>query len=197
MADPADAADGPDAGQPADAGEDAPGQDTPDEAEPGETAEGAPPAPPAPPAEPPGRYRPPNEEAVADAVGDAVNRCILAAVSDEARPVKEVAEACDLALATAYRHVNDLAEKGLLFLERSAISAEGKRVDLYRAAVRRVELTFRPDGAEVRYELVEDAADRLRRVWMDIKEHREARGTRGRGRGGDRARPDASEGDEP
>lgn len=123
--------------------------------------------------EPPGRYRPPDEQAVADALGDPVNRCILAACVEQARPVKDIAEACDLSLATAYRHVNALTEEGLLFLDRSAISEEGKRVDLYRAAVRRVEIAFGPDGAEVRYDLAEDAAGRLRRVWMDIKEQRE------------------------
>lgn len=150
--------------------------------------------------DPTGRYRPPDEEAVVEALGDAANRCILAACAQQARPVKEIAEGCDLALATAYRHVNDLAADGLLFLERSAISAEGKRVDLYRAAVRRVEIAFGPGGTEVRYELVEDAADRLRRVWMDIKERRRGGGQPKRppgGRTGPTGPDDASDAADP
>lgn len=111
----------------------------------------------------------PDGTAVVEALGDPVDRAIATCLADRARPVKEIAEACDLSEATAYRHVNRLVDEGILFLARSGITEEGKRVDLYRCAVNRLLVTVTPDGLDVHVELAEDAADRLRRVWMDIR----------------------------
>lgn len=118
-----------------------------------------------------GRYRRPDEDAVVEALGDPVDRGILALLADKARPVKAIAEALDLSQPTAYRRINRLADDGVVYLERSGITEDGKRVDLYRSAIRTVHVTVTSDGLEVRFRLREDAADRLHRVWMDLKEH--------------------------
>ncbi len=112
---------------------------------------------------------PPTEDAVAEALGDEASRSILAACMERPRSVREVVDSTGLATATTYRHVHALEDAGLLVVERSAISEQGKRYDLYRSTLRTARLQVGPDGVQVSWDLDESVEDRLVRMWNDMR----------------------------
>lgn len=112
---------------------------------------------------------PPTDDAVAEALGDAASRSILAACMERPRSVRDIVDITGLATATAYRHVHNLEDAGLLVVARSAISEQGKRYDLYRSTVRTARLEIGPDGVQVSWDLDESVEDRLVRMWNDMR----------------------------
>ncbi|HLE48156.1 MAG TPA: hypothetical protein VI818_07665, partial [Candidatus Thermoplasmatota archaeon] len=68
-----------------------------------------------------------------------------------------------------YRHVSTLMEDGLLFVERSAMTEDGKRYELYRSRVRSARIEFDANGVRIFWLPVEGVEERLARVWMAIK----------------------------
>lgn len=109
------------------------------------------------------------EDAVREAVSDPASRQILAACMDQARPVREISEATDISTATAYRRVDDLQEAGLLIVERSAISEDGSRYDLYRSRVEDVLLRVSAEGTSVRWSVEESVEDRIAQMWEQMR----------------------------
>lgn len=106
---------------------------------------------------------------VEDAISDETSRAILAACIGEARPVKQISRAADVPLATVYRRVDDLQEDGLLVVERSAITEDGKRYDLYRSRIEVAMLRVSQEGVEVEWHVDEPVEDRLARMWEQMR----------------------------
>jgi hypothetical protein len=50
---------------------------------------------------------------------------------------------------SAYRRVNDLRDQGLLVVERTVVTKEGKKYDLFKSTFREVTITFRRGSIEV------------------------------------------------
>jgi DNA-binding transcriptional ArsR family regulator len=82
------------------------------------------------------------------ALDDEGCRAILEATSGEALSASEVAERCGLALSTAYRKLEQLAEAGLLE-ERTRIRPAGKHPSEYIRAVASVTVGL-DDGGRLR-----------------------------------------------
>lgn len=78
-------------------------------------------------------------------------RAILASLMVGPKPVKAITTETGLPTATAYRHVHDLVDKGLIVLERSAISPQGKRYDLYRSLLSEAHVYLDRDGVHVTF----------------------------------------------
>lgn len=108
------------------------------------------------------------EEAVEEVLSDPASRYILAACVPEARPVKAIAEAAGLSQTTAYRHVNDLEERGFLIVERSAMTPDGKTYDLYRSRLRSAHLWMEAESVTVEWEVNEAVEDRVQRMWDQL-----------------------------
>lgn len=104
-------------------------------------------------------------ELVEDAVSDPTDRYILAACIDRARPVQEIAEWAGLPRTTAYRHINELEDQQLLFVERSAMTEDGKTYDLYRSRLRNASIRVEAREVVVEWETVEAIEDRVKRMW--------------------------------
>lgn len=111
----------------------------------------------------------PTEGHVAAALSDEYERRILAVCVAQPKSVKEIERETQLPPATLYRHVNRLLRGGLLFIERSALTEDGKRYDLYRCGIRRARLEFDADGIRCTWEPVEGAAQKLARVWSSLR----------------------------
>lgn len=115
------------------------------------------------------RFEPVREDAVREAISDSSSRRILVACMRDPRPVKAISDDTGIPLATAYRHVHALEEDGLLILERSAISEDGKRYDLYRSRLHRASLVISPDGVSVSWDVEAAVEDRLRDMWQKFR----------------------------
>jgi predicted ArsR family transcriptional regulator len=105
------------------------------------------------------------EKAVANALESPATRRILSLCIDKPRPVKELSETAGLPLASAYRQVKGLLESGILVVERSAMTSDGKPFDLYRSRIRVGRLEVRANKVLVTWESNEGIEDRLASMW--------------------------------
>lgn len=96
-------------------------------------------------------------------------RRILSVCIDEAKPVREISDETGLAQATAYRHVNQLVEDGLLVDARSAMTPEGSRYELYRSRIEEASLTVDREGVTVRWTPLEEVEERIRDMWDHLR----------------------------
>lgn len=115
------------------------------------------------------RAAPLRPELVAEALSDAYARRVLAVCVKAAKPVKEISHETGLPLATAYRHVNHLVEKGVLIVERSAMTPDGKKYDLYRSRVRSARIEVDAAGERIVWEPNEAIEDRLMSMWESMR----------------------------
>lgn len=111
----------------------------------------------------------PRADDILQALSNATSRDVLATCMASACSVREISRETATPLATTYRHVNELQDHGLLYLERSAISGEGKRFDLYRAALEEVAVEIRDGIVTVRWTLRPAAEERLRSMWRELQ----------------------------
>jgi DNA-binding transcriptional ArsR family regulator len=105
---------------------------------------------------------------VAAALSDEYARRILAVCVKKARSVKEMEQDTKLPQATVYRHVTGLMDDGLLFIERSALTADGKRYDLYRSRVQKARIELDDAGVRIFWEPLEGVHERLARAWSAL-----------------------------
>jgi DNA-binding IclR family transcriptional regulator len=108
------------------------------------------------------------EEDVAAALADGYARRVLAACVRRAQAVKDIAQ--QAGLPTAYRHVNRLVEQGLLVVERSALTPDGKRYELYRSRVRSARIELDANGERATWEPNEPVEERLASVWGTLRQ---------------------------
>jgi len=124
---------------------------------------GAPPPAAAPPA--PGNRK----ERILDALGDPAAREILLMLNDAPMSAQEMLSSNRIPQSTLYRKLHDLQEIGLVGVQRTAITPEGKRVDLYRSLLERlaVEMYGRTLRIDVKYRDL--ATERLQTMWKDYR----------------------------
>lgn len=108
-------------------------------------------------------------EAVAEALADAYARRIMAACVRQARAVKDLSQDTGLPLPTTYRHVHRLMEQGILVVERSAMTPDGKKYDLFRSRVRRARIEMDEAGERVAWEPNEAVEERLGSLWDSLR----------------------------
>ena len=126
--------------------------------------DGAPTPPPAPPAPPRDR-----KERILDALGDSASRGILLMISDAPRSAQDLLTANRIPQSTLYRKLHELQDLGLIGVQRTAITPEGKRVDLYRSLLEelRVEMLGRELRIQARFRDL--SAERLKEMWRDVR----------------------------
>jgi len=109
------------------------------------------------------------KERILDALGDDAARGILLMISDTAHSAQELLAANRIPQSTLYRKLHDLQQLGLVGIQRTAITAEGKRVDLYRSLLE--ELRVELQGAQLRIQVRfrDLAAERLKTLWHDVR----------------------------
>lgn len=99
---------------------------------------------------------------------DFARRIIIVCIS-QARSAREIEQETQLPAATVYRHVRQLVEKSLLVVDRSAITQDGKRYDLFRSRLRSARMDLDAAGVRVTWEPVEGMEERLARVWATLR----------------------------
>ena len=110
------------------------------------------------------------KERILDALGDPAARGILLMLNDAARSAQELLQSNQIPQSTLYRKIHDLQQLGLVGVQRTAITAEGKRVDLYRSLLEelRVDLAGGSLRIEVRFRNL--SAERLKQMWHRVRE---------------------------
>lgn len=108
-------------------------------------------------------------EKVAEAITDPYARRVLAVCVKRPLAVKDIARETGLALPTTYRHVHKLEEAGLLVVERSAMTPDGKKYDLYRSRVKAARIEVDASGERVTWEPNEATEERLANMWDSLR----------------------------
>lgn len=109
------------------------------------------------------------EEKVVAALHSETARKIMSHCIRKALSVKDLSEKTSVPLPSAYRHVNALVADGLLYVERSAMTPDGKPYDLYRSALRSCRIEMDADGVRVTWELNSSADERLQHMWRSLR----------------------------
>ncbi len=116
-----------------------------------------------------GKPGPLQPDAVAAALSETYARRVLSVCIKKAKAVKEISQDTGLPLPTTYRHVNRLLEEGLLVVERSALTPDGKRYELYRSRLRGARIEMDASGERVSWEPNEAVEERLASLWESIR----------------------------
>lgn len=105
------------------------------------------------------------DEMVHKALTSASASRILSSCIRKPLSVKQISDATRIPLASAYRQVKGLMDDGLMVVERSAMTPDGKTYDLYRSRIRRAVLEVEQDGVHVAWEPNADVEDHLVDIW--------------------------------
>lgn len=89
------------------------------------------------------------KDTVLKALADEYSRAILACIMDKPKSVVEISSECKIPMSTAYRRIHDLEEAGLVHVNGSTISSDGKRYYLYRSGIKAVRTVFGVDSLTV------------------------------------------------
>lgn len=90
-----------------------------------------------------------NESLVAAAMTDTASRGVLMACVLQARSAKDISVHTGIPLTTVYRQVHKLEGLGILVVERSALTEDGRKYDMYRSRVEAVHLRVDDDGDHI------------------------------------------------
>ena len=114
--------------------------------------------------------RPPDrKERILEALGDRWSREILLMLNESPRSAQEIQTVNRIPQSTLYRKLHELGEIGLVGVQRSVISPDGKRVELYRSLLDELKVELR--GARIRIDVRfrDLAAERLKEMWRDVR----------------------------
>lgn len=106
-------------------------------------------------------------EDVLDTIGDEHAREILAAISEEPRSAKELAETCDLSLPTVYRRV-ELLQSHDLIVSQTAVADDGNHYDVYESNFDATVIRLEDDEYDVRIYRKENLPDRFSSLWDEL-----------------------------
>ncbi|MBM3897114.1 MAG: helix-turn-helix domain-containing protein [Thaumarchaeota archaeon] len=110
------------------------------------------------------------KKALLRAMADEYSLKILISLIDRAESVNNISRVNDIPIATAYRRVSELQEAGLLVIERGVLTEDGKRYDLYRSAVRSMQVSFKSGAVEIDVVPNRDAVSKLENMWLSLGE---------------------------
>ena len=110
------------------------------------------------------------KKALLRAMADEYSLKILMSLIDKADSVNNISRSNDIPIATAYRRVSELQDAGLLVVERGILTEDGKRYDLYRSAVRSMQISFRSGQLEIDVTPNRNAVSKLESMWMSLSD---------------------------
>jgi len=108
--------------------------------------------------------------ALVQALSDEYSRKIMLSTITASKSVEDLSRENDIPLSTCYRRVHELIDAKVLVLDRIVVTPDGKRYELLRSAYRTVTVNFEDGVMKVEALVNEDVADKLRRMWVTMKE---------------------------
>ena len=113
-------------------------------------------------------------EDVLNTIGDEHARTVLAAISRQPRPAKELAEECELSLPTIYRRLELLQEHDLV-RESTAVAEDGNHYSVYECNFDSTVIRLEDDEYQVRIYRTENVPDRFSKLWDELAGESEGR----------------------
>jgi DNA-binding HxlR family transcriptional regulator len=115
--------------------------------------------------------QPPSDrkERILEALGDRWSREILLMLNESPRSAQEIQATNRIPQSTLYRKLHELGEIGLVGVQRSVISADGKRVELYRSLLDELKVEMRGARLRIDVRFRDLAAERLKEMWRDVR----------------------------
>lgn len=108
-------------------------------------------------------------DALIEALADEYSRKIILKTIIKAESVEELSRKENIPISTAYRRVNELKDVGLLAVEKTILSDDGKKYELYRSAFSSFKIDLEHGEITIEAEFNEDVATRLSRLWASMR----------------------------
>jgi DNA-binding transcriptional ArsR family regulator len=108
-------------------------------------------------------------DAILQALGDPLSRQILLLLADAPKGARELLRVVSVPQSTLYRRLGELRDMGLLDVQRSIITEDGKKMELYRSLLEEVVIHLRGQTLEVRPRRRDLAATRLADLWGEVR----------------------------
>jgi len=105
------------------------------------------------------------KDKVLKALADEYSRTILLSTIQKAKSAVELSTEKNIPISTSYRRLHELQEAGLVAIERSTITEDGKKFDLYRSTVKSVSISFNLGATDVELVPNEDMVTKFVRLW--------------------------------
>ena len=109
------------------------------------------------------------KDALLRALADDYSRKILLSTVEKAMSVEELSHTFQIPISTAYRRVNEMRETGVLTIEKTILTDDGKKFELYRSSFKGINLQLEKAEILLDVELNEDVATRLSRLWASLR----------------------------
>jgi DNA-binding Lrp family transcriptional regulator len=109
-------------------------------------------------------------QAIVQGLADEYSRKILLSAIPKAKSVEDMSRENDIPLSTCYRRVHELLDSQILVVEKMIVTPDGKKYELLRSAYRALNVTFDGGVMKVDATVNEDVSEKLRRLWMTMKE---------------------------
>lgn len=122
-----------------------------------------------PPSAPPPPSPAERKERILDALGDAASRGILLMLNEAPHSAQELLQSNNIPQSTLYRKLHDLQQLGLVGIQRTAITPEGKRVDLYRSLLEELKVDLAAGQLRIQVRFRDLAAERLKDLWHQVR----------------------------
>ncbi|PSP27369.1 transcriptional regulator [Halobacteriales archaeon QH_2_65_14] len=106
-------------------------------------------------------------EDILDTIGDKHARRVLAAISQDPKSAKELAEECDLSLPTVYRRIEMLDEYDLV-KDRTLVADDGNHYKVYESNFESTVISLQDDEYQVRIYREENLPDRFSQLWNEL-----------------------------
>ena len=106
---------------------------------------------------------------VLEVLADDHARSILESTLLKAKSVPEITRECNVPMTSAYRRVKMLLDAGLLEVERSVVTEDGVKSELYKASVRSITVRFELGSLEVDVTTSVGAAGRMAELFFSMK----------------------------
>jgi len=103
--------------------------------------------------------------AVMTALSDEFSRRMISSTVDRGKTVQEISLEQAVPRSTCYRRAADLANNGLLVVERIMVTDDGKRYAVYRSSFRSVQMASELGVISATAMLNVDVADKFHRLW--------------------------------
>jgi hypothetical protein len=100
------------------------------------------------------------------ALSDEFSKRILVSTIDKGKTVQEISTEQAVPLSTCYRRAREMVDQGLLVVERTVITAEGKKYTIYRSSFSAVEMASDFKETSLTAELNDDVAEKFRSKWL-------------------------------
>ena len=107
------------------------------------------------------------KERIAKMLGETEARSVLYATISKSKSVAQISEELGLPARTAYRHVNDLCEVGLLARDKNILLEGGGRYVIYRSIIKSVQLRYDGPTNTVEVDVIpnDTMLDKFFRFW--------------------------------